>query len=183
MLLSSFLFIFFMIDPHFCSGCRCQPVIAYLAGSSDLWARLVFQMDAELGGRWPDPKPAPGLTYAAWHTPPGIEWVLEKGLHLCVSKHLDIKGIVLPKMWLLSSITHPHVIPSLHHFLSSVNHISSHTEELALTVWKCCFGQLWCSLYRQKPSKCTTKKIVTWVLLTKENGIHVWLTMRVKKWC
>ncbi len=39
-----------------------------------------------------------------------------------VADLINIKGIVNPKMTILSSFTHPHVVPNLYAFLSSVEH-------------------------------------------------------------
>jgi len=43
--------------------------------------------------------------------------------------HANLKGIVHPKIKILSSFTHPHVVPTLYEFLSSAEHKRRYFED------------------------------------------------------
>jgi len=52
-----------------------------------------------------------------------------KNCRQCLSLNHRIKGIVHPKMKILSSFTHPQVVPNLHDFLSSAEHKRRYFKE------------------------------------------------------
>jgi len=58
--------------------------------------------------------------------------ISQKELHFFFSFNnvtVIIKGIVHPKMKILSSFTHPQVVPNLYEFLSSAEHERKYFEE------------------------------------------------------
>ncbi len=100
-----------------------------------------------------------------------------------------LKGIVHPKMKILSSFTHPQVVPNLYEFLCSAEHKGKYSEEcgkqsrsgtpLTSTVL---FFLLWKSMVPQ--NSLVTNFLQNIFLCVRQNKkfIQVWNYLRVSKW-
>ncbi len=104
-------------------------------------------------------------------------------------KSAAFKGIVHPKMKILSSFTHPQVVPNLYECLCSAEHKGRYSEEcgkqsssgapLTSIVFFSYYGSQWCpkTAWLQ-----TFFKISSFVFGRTKNFIQVWNYLRVSKW-
>ncbi len=69
------------------------------------------------------------IQYYIWVKQP-LEWEKNLGRDLILS---IIKGTVQPKIKIVSSFSHPHVVPNLYKFLSYVEHKRRYSEEFCRT--------------------------------------------------
>ncbi len=121
-------------------------------------------------------------------------------VHLCVSsepaeaqKNLEqtlLKGIVHPKMKILSSFTHPQVVPNLYECLCSTEHKGRYSEECgkqsssgapltSIVFFFSYYGSQWCpkTAWLQ-----TFFKLSSFVFGRTKTFIQVWNYLRVSKW-
>ncbi len=101
----------------------------------------------------------------------------------------ELKGIVHPKMKILSSFTHPQVVPNLYECLCSAEHKGRYSEEcgkqsssgapLTSIVFFSYYGSQWCpkTAWLQ-----TFFKISSFVFGRTKTFIQVWNYLRVSKW-
>ncbi len=61
--------------------------------------------------------------------PPPTHWSMFPSLLVTLDHKTSLKGIVHPKMKILSSFTHPQVVPNLYEFLCSAEHKGRYSEE------------------------------------------------------
>ncbi len=98
-------------------------------------------------------------------------------------------GIVHPKMKILSSFTHPQVVPTLYECVCSAEHKGRYSEEcgkqsisgapLTSIVFFSYYGSQWCT----KTARLQTFfKISSFVYGRTKKFIQVWNHLRVRKW-
>ncbi len=104
------------------------------------------------------------------------------------SSSQDLKGIVHPKMKILSSFTHPQVVPNLYEFLCSAEHKGRYSEECgkqsssgAPFTSIVFFFLLWKSMVPQTAWLQTFFKISSFVFSRTKKCIQVWNYLRVSK--
>ncbi len=100
-----------------------------------------------------------------------------------------VKGIVHPKMKILSSFTHPQVVPNLYECVYSAEHKGRYSEEcgkrsssgapLTSIVFFSYYGSQWCpkTAWLQ-----TFFKISSFVFSRTKTFIQVWNYLRMSKW-
>ncbi len=101
-----------------------------------------------------------------------------------------LKGIVHPKMKILSSFTHPQVVPNLYECLCSVEHKGKYSEECgkqsssgapltSIVFFFSYYGSQWCP----KTARLQTFfKIASFVFRRTKKFIQVWNYLRASKW-
>ncbi len=112
-------------------------------------------------------------------------WIMD----LYCGQKRQLKGIVHPKMKILSSFTHPQVVPNLYECLCSAEHKWRYSEEcrkqsnsgapLTSIVFFSYYGSQWCpkTAWLQ-----TFFKISSFVFGRTKKFIQVWNYLRVSKW-
>ncbi len=100
-----------------------------------------------------------------------------------------LKGIVHPKMKILSSFTHPQVVPNLYECVCSAEHKGRYSEEcgkqsssgapLTSIVLFSYYGSQWCP---KRAWLQTFFKISSFVFGRTNKFIQVWNYLRVSKW-
>ncbi len=101
----------------------------------------------------------------------------------------NIKGIVHPKMKILSSFTHPQLVPNLYECVCSAEHKGRYSEEcgklsssgapLTSIVFFSYYGSQWCpkTAWLQ-----TFFRISSFVFSRTKTFIQVWIYLRMSKW-
>ncbi len=120
-----------------------------------------------------------------WNNLRVSKWL--QNFHLWVN--YPFKGIVHPKRKILSSFTHPQVVPNLYECLCSAEHKGRYSEEcgkqsssgapLTSIVFFFYYGSQWCprTAWLQ-----TFFKISSFVFSRTKTFIQVWNYLRVSKW-
>ncbi len=98
-----------------------------------------------------------------------------------------LKEIVHPKILILSSFTHPQVVPNLYECLCSAEHKGRYSEECGnradlgqnWLTWYIYYGNQWCP---KEPGYKLSSKYLPLCSAKEEKIIQVWNFLRVSKW-
>ncbi len=128
-----------------------------------------------------------GMRENGYEKMPPVEETLAS--YLSVGETSSLKGIVHPKMKILSSFTHPQVVPNLYECLCSAEHKGRYSEECEkqsssgapLTSIVFLF-LLWKSMVPQNSLVTNFLQISSFVFGRTKKFIQVWNYLRVSKW-